>query len=89
MKVDFAEIKKQLAEVRYETFKVPNSTVTVTVALTGDNFYLGQGVSACVDPAEYVEEIGVQIAQRNAEREAEEALWRINGVILREKLKSA
>lgn len=89
MKVPYEEVQRQMQELRTETHLFPGTTLTVAIAIAPDNFVLGLGKSACVDPKEFDPGIGATIAIENALKDAENTIWAIEGSKLRDKLKSA
>jgi hypothetical protein len=70
-------MQSRIAEV---TSTILNGTTTTLVNIQLDNGYCVQGFSACVDPANFNEEIGQKIAYDNAFRE----LWPLFGFLLSE-----
>ena len=87
MKVDANVVKEQLAKVQVQFYRFPNTYAVIAVAHDEKGFYLGTGVGACVDPSEFNEEMGKSVAKDNALKAAEDKLWEIEGILLREKLK--
>lgn len=63
-----------------EFFVLPGTTVTIC-SITLDNGYSVRGESACVDPANYRQDIGEKIAYDNAFNQ----LWPLFGFLLAEK----
>lgn len=86
MKVDASIVKEQLSKVQIQYHRFPNTYAVVAIAHDEKGFYLGTGVGACVDPAEFNEEIGKEVAKENALKAAEDKLWEIEGILLRERL---
>ena len=64
-----------------EFIHLPNSTVTIC-SITLLNGYSVRGESACVDPAEYVEAIGRNLAYQDAF----DKIWPLEGYLLAEQL---
>lgn len=85
MKVDYKEVNALADKLEYKFWRVPETTVTVCVALL-DGFQMGVGTSGCVDPEEFNEEIGKQVAQENAHAQAKDQIWALKGAALRAKL---
>ncbi len=79
MKVSEDEVRAAIKKVQYHRFE--GTTVTVC-CLTLDNDFTAVGDSACVDPAEYNEEMGQQIANKAAFSKA----WAYLGFRLAEKM---
>lgn len=71
MKVTTQEIQDAIRKVQY--YRFPGTNVTVC-CITLDNNYTAVGQSACVDPAEFNEELGKSIAYKDAESKAWAAL---------------
>lgn len=78
-KVTMAEIVGAIESVQYHRF--PGTQVTVC-CIKLDNKFTAVGSSACVDPAEFDEDLGKSIAYKRAEDEA----WKLLGFRLAEKL---
>ena len=86
MKVDANVVKEQLAKVQIQFHRFPNTYAVIAIAHDEKGFCLGTGVGACVDPTEFNEEIGKEVAKENALKVAEDKLWEIEGILLRERL---
>lgn len=71
-------MKSRIASVEYQLW--PNSTFT-QCRITLDNGYSVMGESACVNPANYRQDIGEKIAHDNAFNK----LWPLFGFLLAEK----
>lgn len=84
-----AQIDALLAQVIYHTYHVPDTTTTVAVAFDPLGFSLATGLSACVDPANFDPELGKQYACEQAERNAREELWKLEGYRLKAELAKA
>ena len=61
-KVTKEQIDAIMDDVAYHVYRVPDTTTTIAVAFDKDGFSLGVGMSACVDPANFNEELGNQYA---------------------------
>jgi hypothetical protein len=59
------------------------STTTMAHAFLDGEFYLGTGTSTCVSKENFDKEIGMQIAQKNAEILSRKKLWEIEGYLPR------
>lgn len=79
MKVSEADVQLAIKSVQYHRFE--GTTVTIC-CLTLDNGFTATGESACVDPAEYVEALGKEIAYRAAFSKA----WAYLGFRLAERM---
>lgn len=76
-------INALLARVKYVTVQKPEDTTSTFVhAFLDGKFFLGTGFSACVDPANFKEDIGLRIATKDAESKATAALWGFEGYAL-------
>lgn len=63
-------------------------TSTFVHAYLDDKFYLATGHSACVDPANFNEKIGYDIARKNASLKAHDKLWELEGYALWKQLQA-
>jgi len=63
MKVSMLDIERAIADEQYHVF--PGTTTTICCLTLGNGFAV-TGESACVDPAEFKEEIGREVAKRDA-----------------------
>ena len=86
-KVPAERINQLMAGVTYHVYRVPDTTTTIAVAFDKDGFSLGVGMSACVDPANFNEELGNQYACEDAEKKATAKLWELEGYRLAKSLK--
>lgn len=73
------DINAKITDVAF--IHLPNSTVTIC-SITLQNGYSVRGESACVDPAEYVESTGRNLAYQNAF----DKIWPLEGYLLAEQL---
>ena len=78
-KVTKEAINAKITDVAY--IHIPNSTVTIC-SITLQNGYSVRGESACVDPAEYVEATGRDLAYKKAF----DKIWQLEGYLLAEQL---
>lgn len=76
------QISDIMAKVVYHTYVVPNTTTTVAVAMI-EGFTLCQEITACVDPANFNEELGAKYATQKAESSARNKLWELEGYKLK------
>lgn len=76
-------IESLMQRVTY-TFDVrPNNTnATFCHAFLDGRFFLASGMSACVSAENFNEKIGREIAQGNAQRDARNKLWELEGYAL-------
>jgi len=78
-KVTIEGINAKITDVEF--IHLPNSTVTIC-SITLQNGYSVRGESACVDPAEYVEATGRNLAYQKAF----DKIWPLEGYLLAEQL---
>ena len=83
-RVTFEQINKLAGSIVY-TFDVrPNgSTTTFAHAFLNGDFYLATGFSACVSVENFDEELGKKIAMENANKNAIQELWKLEGYKLK------
>ncbi|MGS2743593.1 Gp49 family protein [Halomonas sp. LS-001] len=84
-----ADIDSLMSHVTYYCHVVPGTTTTVCTAIDKDGFTLATGVSACASPENFNVELGEKIAKQNAERNALEELWKLEGYALKKRLVEA
>ena len=87
IKVTKEQIDAIMDGVVYYVHQIPDTTTTIAVAFDKDGFSLGIGMSACVDPANFNEELGNQYACEDAEKKATAKLWELEGYRLAKSLK--
>jgi len=84
------QINTLMNNVTYHTYVVPNTTTTVAVAILlfadGSKFTLANEYSACASIENFDEEVGAKIAIENAELEAKNQLWLLEGYNLKKAL---
>lgn len=80
-RVTLHRICESMEKVEYKTYVVEGTTTTHAVALL-DGFSLATGVSACVDPRNFNEELGRTYAIRDAKEKAHRKLWELEGYLL-------
>lgn len=86
MKINPEVIKEALSKVKIHHHHFPNTFGIIAIATDEKGFILGTGVGACVDPSEFSYGIGLEVATKNAMKAAEDKLWEIEGILLRERL---
>lgn len=72
-----------------ETHQVPDTTVTVATAylkIAHIKFALATEFSACIDPRNFAEDIGVKIAEQKVLDTARNKLWELEGYHLLQKM---
>lgn len=83
------QIDQLMARVAYSyEFRPNGSTVTIAHAMLDGTFYLSTGVAGCISAANYNPRIGQQIATENAQRQARDKLWELEGYRLKVALTS-
>lgn len=79
-------IDSLMAKVEYVQVQPEGTTTTFCHAYVpgdqGRKFLVATGVSACVEPALFNAQIGLDIAKRNAEAAAAQELWKLEGYAL-------
>lgn len=75
------QIDKLMERVEYRS-QSPIGTSTFVHAFLDGKFLLATGHSACVDPRNFNEEIGLRIATDEAKAKAREKLWELEGYLL-------
>lgn len=78
-RVRIEQIDQLMDGVRYETHVVPGTTTTIATAIAANGFTLATEVSACASPANFDEDIGIQIAVGRCEKAARDELWKLEG----------
>lgn len=76
------QIARALGTLVFHKHRFPDTTATVVLAQLPSGFTVGIGFSACVDPSNFREDIGFDIATKNAINEAEKRLWELEGYVL-------
>lgn len=79
-KVTPEQITALMARVVFKS-NVEGTSTFVHAYLDG-SFYLATGHSACVDPANFNEKTGYDIARKNASLKAHDKLWELEGYAL-------
>lgn len=76
-----------MAQVTYSYHIIPGTTTTLCTALLDGKFSLAIGHSACVDPRLFDKTKGEEIARADAEAQAKDKLWTLEGYVLYRRLK--
>lgn len=84
MKVLPSTIKARMSKLKFETWRVPGTNMTIAVAVEPDGFALATGVSSCVDKKEFSIVTGKKVAIENAKKNAEDKLWEYEGYMLKQ-----
>lgn len=82
-KVQFTLVQTMLASLTFEFARIGDSTTIVCEAFLPNGFSVGSGKSACVDPANFDYELGCQYAKENAEADAKNTIWQLEGYLLK------
>lgn len=81
-RVTLEKIKELMCKVEYKVAVIEGTTTTHAVALL-DGFSLAIGMSACVDPSNFNEELGRKYSIIDAEEKAQSKLWELEGYRLK------
>lgn len=82
-KVPFNEVQDLTNSLDFKFVKVEGTTVTGCWAFLPNGFKVGYGESACVDPAEFNQELGEKYAKERAISDATNNLWGFEGYLLK------
>jgi len=82
-RVRFQEIDALMATVKIHTQRIEGTCSTIALATLPNGFTLAIGHSACVDPAMFGAQIGVEVASEDALAQARKALWQYEGYALK------
>lgn len=85
-RVNYEYVQEETAKLVFEVTHVPYSTLTI-VSVFYEGFHLANGTSACVNPLNYNQDTGHEIATRNAREAAVNKLWELFGWELHNYLK--
>ena len=79
-RVTKADIDALKERITYVTEQCPGGTTSTFVhAFLGGKFFLATGFSACVNAENFDADIGERLARSNAEKQAENKLWELEG----------
>ena len=79
-RVTKADIDALKERITYTTEQCPGGTTSTFVhAFLGGKFFLATGFSACVNAENFDADIGERLARSNAEKQAENKLWELEG----------
>lgn len=81
-KITPAHINTLVSSLIFYNVHIPDTTTMLSEAFLPNGFSVGSGKSACVDPALFNKEIGEDIASTNAENDAQQTLWQLEGYLL-------
>lgn len=89
MKISQLQVTQKLARMKVQYHRFPDTHAVVAVMHDDNGFIYGTGVGSCIDPSEFDEEIGRQVAYRNASKQATDKVWEEEGIILRHEMMQA
>lgn len=82
-KVHPSRIDALMSRVQFYVEHRPGGTTSTLVhGFLDGKFYLASGHSGCVDPANYVQELGEKYARQRAETACRDKLWEVEGYAL-------
>tara|TARA_R110000851_G_C13101812_1_gene568624 strand:+ start:3423 stop:3719 length:297 start_codon:yes stop_codon:yes gene_type:complete len=81
-KVAFEHVTDMVKSLTFQFARIGESTTTVCEAFLPNGFSVGSGKSACVDPANFDYELGCKYARENAEADAKNTIWQLEGYLL-------
>jgi hypothetical protein len=87
MKISQQQVFNKLKRISVQFHRFPGTNAVVAVAHDDYGFIYGTGIGSCIDPAEFDEAIGRQVAEKNAMDQAVNKVWEEAGILLREELK--
>ena len=86
------QVDSILEKLEAEYLVVPNSTVTLCVLFlpmpNGNRFSIATGLAACIDPANFKEEVGRQYSFKDAFAKARSKIWELEGYALAKTLQA-
>lgn len=82
-KVEFALVQSMISSLSFKYARIGDTTTTVCEAFLPNGFSVGSGKSACVDPANFDFEVGCKFARENAEADAKNTIWMLEGYLLK------
>lgn len=78
-RVTLDQIKEMMKRVKYKFDQPEGTTSTFAHAFLDGKFFLASGYSACVSKENFDAELGLEYAQVNAEKHAQDKLWELEG----------
>lgn len=89
MKISQLQVTQKLARMKVQYHRFPGTHAVMAVMHDDNGFIYGTGIGSCIDPAEFDEEIGRQVAYRNASKQATDKVWEEEGILLRYEMRRA
>jgi hypothetical protein len=85
-KVDFSKVKEMMAKVKF-VYSMPSDINNVLcIAKLPDGYTLAIGQGSCIYGPNFDMARGKEVALENAKKQAEDACWHYQGILLREQL---
>jgi len=84
--VSQVQISTLVESLLYQVHHFAGTNSTVALAMLPGGFVVGVGHSACVSALVFDPKIGARIARENAQRQAEDKLWELEGYALSKSL---
>ncbi len=81
-KVPPSRIEDLLSKLEYKFARVDGTTVTACWSFLPNGFSVGYGESACVDAANYDQELGEKYALERCKQASKDKLWELEGYVL-------
>lgn len=81
-RVPAERIEAMLETLTVQCQRFPGTTTTIALAALPGGFVVGEGMSACVDPALFDAQKGVEYATQDAMAKARDKLWELEGYFL-------
>jgi len=78
-RISLAHVQKMKERVEYLFERCPGKTTTFCHAYLDGSFYLATGTSACVSPANFDSQLGIDAARTKAESLATDKLYELEG----------
>lgn len=82
-KVEASHVQSMSDSLSFKFERIGDSTVTVCCAFLPNGFQVATGESACVDPANYDQELGEKYAKERAVKIAGDKIWELEGYLLK------
>ena len=78
-RVTAEQIDELLRGVTFHTYVVPGTTTTIATAIAANGFTLATGLAGCASPENFNADLGAKYAIRDAESNARQELWKLEG----------
>lgn len=86
-KVTQETINNLVESLEYSVHHYEETNYTIAIAKFPDGYVVASGFSACVDKANFNEELGKKYAIEDAKKKATNMLWQLEGYALYKQLK--